>query len=259
MHKRPMWRRGFTLIELLVVISIIALLIALLLPALQKARQTAQGAGCMSNIRQLFLATTNYAFDNNAWFPRVYSSVGPDKWVYTTHYTTTLSPYFVDWKVLIDPSRNNDRELAIKRFGNRGDWVTGGRDINYSVVTIPYLFYDDRVVPGLGVRTRVEDVVVPAKSQLMDCDPQGRQTEGPGLHGQAYEYDDPEDHHDKSTWLFNDGHSRFYSTDPIRDGWIGNNDYDYTYPPGVTPGEAEWWTMPFYPDRFPYRYREPLP
>ena len=58
-------RKSFTLIELLVVISIIALLIALLLPALQNARKVAQGAGCMSNGRQLVTATTTYAIDHN--------------------------------------------------------------------------------------------------------------------------------------------------------------------------------------------------
>lgn len=57
--------RAFTLIELLVVVSIIAVLIGVLLPTLGRARLAARSVVCLSNMRQLQIASLMYSEDEN--------------------------------------------------------------------------------------------------------------------------------------------------------------------------------------------------
>ena len=57
--------KGFTLVELLVVIGIVALLMAILIPVMSAARERAQRAVCLSNLRQLTMAWITYADEHD--------------------------------------------------------------------------------------------------------------------------------------------------------------------------------------------------
>ena len=59
-----MLKKQFTLVELLVVIAIIGILASLLLPSLGKARKTSQGAVCISQEKQISIASSLFADDN---------------------------------------------------------------------------------------------------------------------------------------------------------------------------------------------------
>jgi prepilin-type N-terminal cleavage/methylation domain-containing protein/prepilin-type processing-associated H-X9-DG protein len=58
-------RQGFTVVELLVVIAIIAVLASILVPAIARAKGSGHQIFCVNNTRQLGLAWTVYAQDNN--------------------------------------------------------------------------------------------------------------------------------------------------------------------------------------------------
>lgn len=62
-------RRGFTLIELLVVCAIVAVAASLLFPVVAKARARAQQTKCLSNMRQMLLATQLYQQNHDQHLP----------------------------------------------------------------------------------------------------------------------------------------------------------------------------------------------
>lgn len=84
-------KAGFTLVELLVVIGIIGLLVSILLPVVSRARQHAQNVLEIASLREVLIAYTAYASDNNGT-------------LLAGHLPTTEKPALVDDRGVAIPS-----------------------------------------------------------------------------------------------------------------------------------------------------------
>ncbi|MCD6352391.1 MAG: DUF1559 domain-containing protein [Armatimonadetes bacterium] len=133
--------RGFTLIELLVVIAIIAILAAILFPVFSRAREKARQASCLSNLKQLALATLMYAQDYDETYPLSYyydpTFTQEYSWDFHLDYSVSppaislglLGPYTKNGQINACPSAKNlhtfDRQYT--GYAYNASYIGGGQ------------------------------------------------------------------------------------------------------------------------------------
>jgi len=146
--RSPQQFMAFTLIELLVVIAIIGVLAALLMPAFGRARESARGTACLSNLRQAGFALQIHVQENKNRMPYIRDRV-PDQSA-TNGFPSVdvvLARELGNTNVLRCPS---DREDLFGRTGSSYAWnsLLNGQDADnlriftfqFAPMQVPVLF-----------------------------------------------------------------------------------------------------------------------
>lgn len=104
-------RRAFTLIELLVVIAIIAILAAILFPVFAQAKEAAKKTSCLSNTKQIGLATRMYMTDQDDCYPAWAALSAPINGGNTSYVSPDIlvMPYAKNEQIFKCPSDNVTR------------------------------------------------------------------------------------------------------------------------------------------------------
>ncbi len=218
---------GFTLLEILVVISIIAILASMLLPAIGAVREAARTTNCLSNVRQIGMATVAYATDNESQLP--YRPEDPSQSIYIPCLGHDGAPleYFIaealgsartGWftssknKVFNCPSSPYKKIISIWG-GTKDIWATAsGAAGNYDFMNAYegslYYLYQDWTTLGLTNRLNLSTFQRMSQTPWQFCSNRG----GPdpvgflGLQGKSWHVSG------KRPTVFMDGHGKILVT-----------------------------------------------
>jgi prepilin-type N-terminal cleavage/methylation domain-containing protein/prepilin-type processing-associated H-X9-DG protein len=195
-------RKGFTLIELLVVIAIIAILAAILFPVFAKAREKARQSSCLSNLKQIGLATLQYVQDYDEMLP-AHQRVGR---VMTVQ--TQIQPYLKNMQIWVCPSQS-------AAFYYYWDNPTGT-----GAMTGPLGSYGWNlrmgslgIGPSVGVRALAAMTAPTEAGMWADCQPSLTHLQD----NNVYRTSTP--HNEGGNMVYADGHAKWMGKDYLRAGW----------------------------------------
>jgi prepilin-type N-terminal cleavage/methylation domain-containing protein/prepilin-type processing-associated H-X9-DG protein len=190
-------RKGFTLIELLVVIAIIAILAAILFPVFAKAREKARQSSCLSNVKQIVLATLQYIQD----YDEVLPSYGGTPRVTVQ---TRVQPYMKSEQIWVCPS--SSASFALYWDNNVGYPPTVlGPQGSYG--------WSNRVINGV----KLAQLQTPAETGMW-CDAQNTGTWTFTILWENNFYRTAAPHNEGGNMGFVDGHAKWLKKDELKVG-----------------------------------------
>ncbi len=214
-------RAAFTLIELLVVIAIIAVLAGIIFPVFATAREAARKTTCLSNLKQIGMATLAYAQDYDEVLPAAadgfpgalqegvwmfYSVFGGDDGAKARFIPArgTLFPYVKSAQIFVCPTdgaaRQNGNSYAINQFLCETNGLVGyrpGKPLAAFDNTAAFLAFGEETLARTGPPL-----------------PDGNGTNDAYLNsvvGDAISFR----HGGGSVWCFLDGHAKWYRREQV--------------------------------------------
>ncbi len=135
-HRNPR-KAGFTLVELLVVVAIIAILISIIMPQIGGALSNGRRIACASNLRQIAMATHEFADSRDGALPPVREGgwTGPGE-----SWPVFLAPYFgADITVTADIPKVPFYQRICPSWRGRPDLPPAGRATKMGLGMNPFI------------------------------------------------------------------------------------------------------------------------